>query len=185
MIKLKDISVSFDKKRVITGLSAEITEGVTLITGASGSGKTTLLRVIAGLQKADDGEVSGVGRETVAMAFQEPRLFPNLTVLEQLTLVGATEQRAKALLANAGLAAEVSAYPDQLSGGMRSRVNVLRALASDRPIVLFDEPLTGLDAKTAEDVVSLIARETAGKIVVIVTHQSEAFASIAKNQIAL
>ena len=184
MIKLKDISVSFDKKRVITGLSAEISEGVTLITGASGSGKTTLLRVIAGLQKAE-GEVSGVGREAVAMAFQEPRLFPNLTVLEQLTLVGANEQRAKALLADAGLAAEDSAYPDQLSGGMRSRVNVLRALASDRPIVLLDEPLTGLDAETAEAVVSLIARETAGKIVVIVTHQSEAFASIAKNQIAL
>jgi ABC-type nitrate/sulfonate/bicarbonate transport system ATPase subunit len=184
MITLNNISVSFDKKCVITGLSANIDTGVTLITGASGSGKTTLLRVLAGLQKAE-GEILGVETGDVAMAFQEPRLFPHLTVLEQLTLVGATEDRALALLTAAGLGAEADLYPDQLSGGMRSRVNVLRALASDRPIVLFDEPLTGLDAETAEAVVSLIARETAGKIVVIVTHQSEAFASIAKNQIAL
>lgn len=184
MIKLHDISVSFGEKRVITGLSTEINEGVTLITGASGSGKTTLLRVIAGLQKAE-GEVIGIGTSDVAMAFQEPRLFPNLTVLEQLTIVGATAERARALLHAASLAGEANAYPDQLSGGMRSRVNVLRALAADRPIVLLDEPLSGLDEETAEAFVSLIAQETEGKTALIVTHHPEAFARLSPKMITL
>mgnify|MGYP001084469796 CR=1 FL=1 len=146
---------------VLSDVNLNIHSGESLaIVGASGSGKTTLLRILAGLENADGGEVlidgravEGVGAER-AVIFQEPRLLPWLTVLENVAFgldtrgVGRAEakNRARRYVQLVGLQAFENAYPRQLSGGMAQRVGIARALAVETEILLLDEPLGALDA---------------------------------------
>ncbi|WP_234189876.1 ABC transporter ATP-binding protein [Shinella sp. NM-101] len=148
---------------VLSDVNLNIRSGESLaIVGASGSGKTTLLRILAGLENADGGEVlidgravKGVGAER-AVIFQEPRLLPWLTVLENVAFgldtrgVGRAEgkNRARRYVQLVGLQAFENAYPRQLSGGMAQRVGIARALAVQPEIQLLDEPLGALDAMT-------------------------------------
>jgi NitT/TauT family transport system ATP-binding protein len=157
------------------------------IVGASGSGKSTLLRIIDGLlapsagQIAVDGSpVTRPGRDR-AMVFQQDALLPWKTVIDNvaygLTLAGVARASAHATAQRfidvAGLAGFEQHYPHQLSGGMRQRVNVARALAVDPKILLLDEPFAALDAQTREIMqteLSSIWQQTR-KTVVLITHQ--------------
>ncbi|WP_439617497.1 ABC transporter ATP-binding protein [Shinella sp.] len=148
---------------VLADVNLQVRSGESLaIVGASGSGKTTLLRILAGLDAADSGEVlidgravKGVGSER-AVIFQEPRLLPWLTVLENvafgLDTRGVSRQEAKSRARRyvqlVGLQSFENAYPRQLSGGMAQRVGIARALAVQPEILLLDEPLGALDAMT-------------------------------------
>jgi ABC-type nitrate/sulfonate/bicarbonate transport system ATPase subunit len=166
-LEIRDLAKSFvingETHRVFSRLDLAIAPGeFVVIVGESGSGKTTLLRLIAGLDKPDQGmialggrRVTGVGTER-GMVFQEPRLLPWLTVQKNVS-VGLelrgdrpAEIRSKvgALLGLVGLARFASAYPSQLSGGMAQRVGIARALATSPEILLLDEPLGALDAMT-------------------------------------
>lgn len=179
MISVKNLTVAFGEKTVFSNLSVDLRRDVpTLLVGPSGSGKTTLLRAILGLQKPTSGKVIVPIGMKMAVAFQEPRLFRTQNAREQLMAVGATQARADALLAAAGLFDAAAQYPRTLSGGMQHRVSVLRALAAEREAILLDEPLAGLDAKTATEMVRLILKESAGKILVISTHHPEMFADV-------
>ena len=157
------------------------------IVGASGSGKSTLLRIVDGLDHASAGVVkvggkaiSGTGRDR-AMVFQQDSLLPWRTVLDNvgygLQLSGMTKAAAD-VIANrfvlmTGLRGFEQHYPHQLSGGMRQRVNVARALAMDPQILLLDEPFAALDAQTREIMQSELLKiwQEQKKTVVFVTHQ--------------
>lgn len=167
MIELRNISVSLGGTPVLNDCSLTVPAGGSAaLTGPSGCGKTTLLRIIAGLQKPDAGKVRVEGR--VGYVFQEHRLFPWLTAAENLDLVA--PGGAEVWLAKAELSDAADKYPDELSGGMRQRLNIVRALACGGEILLLDEPFKGLDAPLRKEIETLIARERAGKTLLLVTH---------------
>jgi len=176
--------------QVLKDLNLAIRSGESLaIVGASGSGKTTLLRILAGLEDADSGEVlidgrrvSGVGNER-AVIFQEPRLLPWLTVIDNigfgLETRGLSREEARFISQRyvdlVGLKGFETAYPRQLSGGMAQRVGIARALAVQPEILLLDEPLGALDAMTKIGMQQELARIWREEDVttVLVTHDLE------------
>ncbi len=198
LIKVKDIDVSFGAKgqentTILEDINLEIKIGEFLaILGPSGSGKSTLLRIIAGLIPASKGKVTYLGRDIqgvnpgVAMVFQSFALFPWLTVLENV-LVGLefkklskAEKYEKALkvIDIVGLDGFENAYPKELSGGMRQRVGIGRALVSDPDVLLMDEPFSALDVLTAEnlrrDLLELwLDKKISTKSIILVTHGIE------------
>ena len=177
------------------------------ITGPSGSGKSTLLGLIAGLDAPTTGRIWLAGTdittlgeeqlarlrgEVVGIVFQFFHLLPSLTayenVLVPMEIAGArgARDRARALLADVGLADRADHYPSQLSGGEQQRVAIARALANDPPIVLADEPTGNLDSATGRQVIDLLVavNRSRGRTLVIVTHDPE-LAALADEVIAL
>jgi len=190
-IKLQNVSKSFSigdaPLPVLADVSFDVPgRGVVTVVGPNGSGKSTLLRLISGLLTPDQGLITINGApvdeadQRVGLVFQEPRLLPWRKVLDnvafplQLVGVGAAErrQRAQALLETVGVAAFADAYPAQLSGGMRQRAAIARALARDPQVLLLDEPFSALDALTRErfDGELLDLWQRIGATVVVVTH---------------
>jgi len=195
ILTLKDISKTFrdeEKKdlKVLSGISFSVAEKEFItVLGPSGSGKSTLLRIIAGLIRPDHGEVLIHGKPPVpeepqdAFVFQNFALLPYLTVRENiefgLNMFGTPKQKrasiVKGLIEEMGLQGFEKNYPRELSGGMKQRVGIARALAVDPNILLMDEPFSSLDETTAEklrkEILSLSKKF--GKTVVMVTHRVE------------
>ena len=175
---------------VLKDINLNIRSGESLaIVGASGSGKTTLLRVLGGLEAADSGEVlidgkavRGVGTER-AVIFQEPRLLPWLSVIDNVGFGlearglsrGQARIKARRYVDLVGLKAFENAYPHQLSGGMAQRVGIARALAVQPEILLLDEPLGALDAMTKIGMQQELVRiwRDEDVMTVLVTHDLE------------
>ena len=157
------------------------------IVGPSGCGKTTLLRILDGLIRADAGEVRLDGEPVVSptprigFVFQADALMPWCTVLDNvafgLALQGRRDElgRARELVRRVGLSGFERYFPNQLSGGMRQRVNLARALAIEPEVLLMDEPFAALDAQTREIMQEQLLDlwSTTGKTVVFITHQIE------------
>lgn len=148
-----------------------------MLLGPSGIGKTTLLRILAGLEQPQAGEVIGLQpNDRVAVLFQEDRLFPTMRVWDNLHLVcpQLTREQAVQLLEELGLEKGVlSQYPRQLSGGMRRRVALARALCFPAQAVLLDEPCQGLDAQVRQKVLYAISSHTQGRPLLVVSHEPE------------
>ena len=191
-VVVSDVSVAFEHRgQTVTALeriSLHVPAGEFLcLVGPSGSGKSTLLRVIAGLLPQTSGEVhieaSRPGTPLTAMVFQEHALLPWRTVLANVAFGlenrgvarAARETRAREMLAMVGLAKFAQHYPHQLSGGMKQRVGIARALANDPEVLLMDEPFAALDAQTRtlmqEELLRIWAR--LGTTVIYVTHSLE------------
>ncbi len=174
-IIVKNLSKSFGEKTVLKDVNFTLPYGGTLqLTGESGIGKTTLLRIIAGLEKPDFGEIIGVSGKDVSFLFQEDRLFPEISALSNVTLVMKgknKKEKARALLLDLNLTEkDINLRPSELSGGMCRRVAIARALAYDKPVLVLDEALRGLDAENAQAVTEVIERESIGKTVIFVSH---------------
>lgn len=139
----------------------------------SGSGKTTLFRVLLGLEFADSGVIRGVSPGRISMMFQEDRLCETLTPVENVALVlspGARRSDVRELLAEI-LPAECLGQPAmELSGGMRRRVSLARAVAFPSDLVVLDEPFTGLDQATKEKVIAFVLRHRADRTLLVATH---------------
>lgn len=177
MLKLTNIRKRFDDKLIFDGFSYTFQDqGIYLIRGESGVGKTTLLRMIAGLDKHFDGEIDGGGPQNVSFSFQEYRLFDSLTALDNVLVAlnaptSLDTDRAIALLSELGLTgADIHLHPNELSGGMKLRVSIARAVLKNAPILLLDEPTRELDDRSAAAVLALASRIAESKTVIIVTH---------------
>jgi NitT/TauT family transport system ATP-binding protein len=187
-LKSRSLTKRFGDLEVLRDISVTINDGeFVALVGPSGCGKTTFLRIVSGLESAeggtisvDDAIVSGPGRDR-GFVFQSDSLLPWRNVLDN-TIVGlelagrigaADLERTRKLLSLVGLAGFEGYFPRQLSGGMRQRVNLARALAIDPKILLMDEPFSALDAQTREIMQSELQRiwEEGRKTVLFVTHQ--------------
>lgn len=197
LLELDNISKSFRKDRyqqllVLDNINFKMREGeIIALLGKSGSGKSTLLRIIAGLIPASEGEAIYSGQKIhgpskgIAMVFQNPSLMPWLTVLQNVELglealgVPSAERRQRALKAIdiIGLDGFESAFPKELSGGMRQRVGLARAMVVEPNLLLMDEPFSALDVLTADnlrnDLITLWQEQKLAKGIVLVTHNIE------------
>lgn len=174
MIRLEHINLSFGEKQVLADFSLTLPEaGVTVLSGPSGCGKTTLLRILAGLEQPQSGRVTGISPRDTAILFQEDRLLPGRTVLQQLTDVMDKSHRQEAAhwLELAELTGEEHTLPHQLSGGMGRRLALVRALALGGELFLLDEPFTGIDLPRRHRLMD--ALKQLGKPVVLVSHEPE------------
>ena len=175
---LKNIYKSYGEKFVISNLSYEFpTVGIVAITGASGTGKTTLLRIISGLERNFSGEVIKKEDTRISFAFQEHRLFPNLTALENIVDIVYDSPNdeeitfAKNMLSELGFSErDMSLYPSELSGGMKQRVSLARAFSRSHDILLLDEPTKELDGDLVRRVLEIIKDISRTRLVIIVTH---------------
>ena len=182
-LSLKNISKSFDDKKIFESFSYSFNEnGLYVLTGDSGRGKTTLLRIISGLDENYSGTVDGGGVGNVSFAFQEHRLFPKLTVIQNILVASFksadknSENATRVLLKTLNFSEEdMQLYPEELSGGMKQRVSIARAILRNSPILLLDEPTKELDSLLAETVADLIAKESLKRLVIVSTHQPEIF----------
>lgn len=180
MIKIDKLNKSFGDTAVFKEFSAEFEDGsVTCIMGSSGIGKTTLLRILMGLEDYDDGRITGIENKTMAAVFQEDRLCENLTVSANIRMTGGkdekgiSEQEVVKYLEIIGMKDMAGKQVSELSGGMKRRVAILRAVLADRDIVFFDEPLKGLDQETEKKVMETIVPLLSGKTVLWVTHRED------------
>ncbi|MBO5248937.1 MAG: ABC transporter ATP-binding protein [Clostridia bacterium] len=190
MISVKNLSKAFGDTVLFRDLSFTVSFGERiLISAPSGTGKTTLLRILCGLESADSGTVSGLHPQEISYLFQEPRLFPQLTVLENVTCIHPDEQEARESavkwLESLGLGDALDKYPDQLSGGMKQRVALARTLSSPRPILFLDEPFTALDAELKESVLQLVLEACKGKTLLLVSHDPHDGAALTQRTIFL
>ena len=143
--------------------------GVVCLWGESGGGKTTILRLLAGLERPAAGTVRRP--ERVSLLFQENRLLPWYTALENVMLPPDIDRpQAEAMLAAVGLSEERDCLPDSLSGGQRRRIALARALALPGELLLLDEPFTGLDEEAWRSIVPLVLQQAQEIPVVLVTH---------------
>ena len=180
MIEIRDLRKSFGGTEVLKGVSFNVRPGTTrVILGLSGSGKSVLMKHMIGLMKPDSGQILVDGedvcqmktsallklRTKFGMVFQQAALFDSMNVWENVafpllehTRLSAEEvdKRVMAKLALVGLEASVKKFPSELSGGMRKRVGLARAVVLDPQVVLYDEPTTGLDPITTDNVDQMI-----------------------------
>jgi len=194
ILQIKDVRKWFNsegkKLLVLDGISFDVKEGEFIgIVGPSGCGKTTLLRIIAGLEKQDEGEVllrgkpiKGPGQDR-AMVFQDYALFPWRNVIGNVLFgleirnIPKEEalEKANRFIKLVGLEGFERSYPHELSGGMRQRVALARALVCEPEILLMDEPLSALDAQTRNVMQSELVRiwSETKKTIIYVTHNIE------------
>lgn len=175
MIAINHLTLSYGSQQVLKDCSLRVETGSRVaLMGPSGCGKTSLINLIAGLLTPDAGSVTAEGK--VSYVFQEPALFPWLTAVENINVVlsdsPATLPRAESLLDAVGLSDCRDKYPHQLSGGQKQRIAICRALAYEGDVLLLDEPLKGLDPDTRDRVVALLLQESAGKTLLLVTHDA-------------
>ncbi len=175
-IVVRNLEKRYGKLTVLDGFSAVFPAGeITCIMGRSGCGKTTLLRLLLGLEKPSGGEIEGLPARMSAV-FQEDRLCEELSAFGNVRLVAPkrTEEDIRAALAALLLDGEAQTKPvSELSGGMRRRVAIARALLAEGELILMDEPFKGLDEGTRETVITYVKEMTAGRTVILVTHDEE------------
>lgn len=195
-IEFRDVYLSFDDRQILNGISFTVARGETkIILGRSGGGKSTVIRLILGLLKPDSGRILIDGeditdyteiemmrvRQKIGMVFQEGALFDSLSVYEnvayRLLEQGADQEtvdrEVRRMLRFVDLEDAIDKMPNELSGGMRRRVGIARALVGDPSIVMFDEPTAGLDPPTARTICELAIklRDIEDVASIFVTHE--------------
>ena len=172
-ITLIGVSKSFGDKTVLKDMSFTFKHGeTTCIKGPSGCGKTTLLRIIAGLEEKDGGTITGVP-EKISYVFQEDRLCEDFSAVSNITAVTGRSLKKEAVyshLKELGLEESALKPVRELSGGMKRRVAIARAVCYNSELLILDEPFKGLDVKLRQSVMDYIKRHTNGRTIICVTH---------------
>lgn len=196
LVSFQNVHIAFDEGEVLRGVSFEVHPGeTTVLLGVSGSGKTVIMKLAAGLLKADRGRIEVMGhdvgsmpesellkfRRNLGFVFQEGALFDSMTVAENVAFrlheEKAPEQqieaRVREVLRFVELEHTYEKFPAELSGGMRRRVSIARALVDSPPLVFYDSPTAGLDPVTSQTIITLImrGRDLQGVTSIIATHR--------------
>lgn len=192
-LETRGLVKAFDNAVILNGIDFRLHKGeVVVVVGPSGCGKSTFLRCLIGLEPIQKGEILLEGRPVrhdatlrsgIGMVFQSYDLFPHLTVMQNILLAptkvakadkAEAEKRAKALLERVGLWDKKDFYPRQLSGGQKQRVAIVRALAMNPEVMLFDEVTAALDPEMVREVLQVILElADEGLSMVIVTHEMQ------------
>lgn len=175
MIKLEKLTVRFGSQTVMENLDFTFENHKFYgITGASGIGKTTLINCISGLITPGGGKIHS-DFPCFSYIFQDARLFPWLTALENVECVCHDRERARDFLSLL-LPDSENKFPHELSGGMKQRVSIARALAFDAPLMLLDEPFKGLDSETKQATVDTVIEYLRGRTAILVSHDESELA---------
>jgi polar amino acid transport system ATP-binding protein len=196
LLSVESVHKAYGSNPVLRGIDLTVdSHEVVVLVGASGSGKSTLLRCINGLETIDAGRIMLDGalevsapdadldavRQRVGIVFQSFNLFPHLSVLDNITLAprkvlrtprATAEKTARELLSRFGLGDKADSFPDRLSGGQQQRVAIVRALAMDPDLMLFDEITSALDPQLVGEVLDVVRELSAsGMTLVMATHE--------------
>lgn len=179
-IILHQLSVRLGEQQILDQFNLILPDqGIVGISGPSGSGKTTLLLTLCGLIKPDSGWIESDMDLRPSIVFQEDRLIPWLTVGENLNLILHNLEQTRLWLQRIQMADQENSYPHQLSGGMKRRVALARALAFESNLLLLDEPFQGMDTILKESLYPWIRKVGEEKPVVLVTHDEREQQSLA------
>ena len=183
MIALNNINISYGNLKVLENFSISLEKGkVHCIFGASGSGKTTLLNALTGINKLESGDKLSLENKKFSYVFQEDRLLPWATALENVLFVlrerycdEEAKQIAEKYLNIVGLGKFINAYPSELSGGMQRRVSFARALSYRGEVFILDEPFKGLDFKLKTELINYLLESDIkeNSYIVFVTHDMQ------------
>lgn len=183
MIALNNINISYGNLKVLENFSISLEKGkVHCIFGASGCGKTTLLNALTGINKIESGEKFSLENKKFSYVFQEDRLLPWATALENVLFVlrdrycdEEAKQIAEKYLNIVGLGKFINAYPSELSGGMQRRVSFARALSYRGEVFILDEPFKGLDFKLKTELINYLLESDIkeNSYIVFVTHDMQ------------
>ncbi len=195
MIVVNKLFKNFEGLEVLKGVDLHVKKGERVVfIGPSGSGKSTLLRCLNMLETPTSGEIlfDGVSmtdpktnidkmRQRMGMVFQHFNLFPNMTILQNMTLApirtglrkkNEAEEKAMELLKRVGLEDKANGYPNQLSGGQKQRVAIVRSLCMEPEVMLFDEPTSALDPEMVGEVLDVMRNlANSGMTMIVVTHE--------------
>ena len=178
-IVIRGLCKAFDGKQVLRDFSAALPAGqVTGLMAPSGAGKTTLLRILMGLETPDRGTITGLEGLRLSAVFQEDRLCPQLTAVQNVLLVLPDDRQEAAIrqdFARLGLDEAALALPARkLSGGQKRRTALLRALWAPGDTLLLDEPFTGMDPAAVQASIALLRERVEGRPVLLATHDRAA-----------
>ena len=210
ILKIKDLRKSFGENHVLNGFSMELFEGENLvIMGKSGSGKSVMIRCLMGLMQADSGNIEIMGKDITKLSrnefdvlrteigflFQGSALYDSMTVRENLEFplrkhkrkLEDTNKMVLKALESVGLTDAIDLMPEELSGGMKRRVALARAIILLPKIIIYDEPTTGLDPITAKEIIELMKeiQQKHGSSSLIITHDVDCARVISNRMILL
>ena len=176
-IKIDGLCKTYGVQNIFHDYCACFEEGrITCIVGPSGCGKTTLLRILAGIEEMNAGTLTGINEKTKAVVFQEDRLCEHLSVKMNLRLVcekEVTEQELEEQLTLVGLKGVLKKRVSLLSGGMKRRVAIVRAMIVKSDLLLMDEPFKGLDEELKKQVIQYVREKSKGKTLLVVLHEAQ------------
>lgn len=207
VLQLKDVSITFDREKVLDGVSFDVNPGETrVLLGPAGGGKSVLLKLINGLLKPDAGSIKVFGeeittmsevqlfgmRQRVGMVFQESALFDSMNVEENVayrlneegTPSEESHNRVEEALNFVELGHAITKFPSELSGGMRRRVSIARAIITKPDLILYDSPTGGLDPITSTTIVQLVVkqRDVSHTTALMITHRLQDAFVLATNR---
>ena len=179
-VKIKNIKKSFGSRKILNGINITLEDdSIYCLMGPSGIGKTTLLRIMMGLEKPDSGVIEGLEENDISVMFQEDRLLEWMDAVDNVALVRKeeknkdarkkTEENLKLILPEECLHQPVA----QLSGGMKRRVALARAMNFPSKLIILDEPFTGLDRQTKMEVIEYILKMRGKRILLAATHGAD------------
>lgn len=184
-IVIENLCKAYEGKPVLDHFSATLPAGsITGLMAPSGAGKTTLLRLLMGLETPDSGTITGLAGVRLSVVFQEDRLCDNLSAVSNIRLVNPalSVQEVERALERIGLSGALWQPARALSGGMRRRVAILRALLAEYGFLLLDEPFKGLDKTTKETVMADTRQRIRGRTVLFVTHDASELEALGADQ---
>ena len=204
ILSIKNLNVFYEKFHAVKDIDLSLNEGeIVVICGPSGSGKSTLIRAIAGLEKAESGDIlinnkamnekEVLKKNIFGMVFQQFNLFPHLSILENITLplmkvkkISKSEsiEIAHGVLSKVKILDQKDKHPAKLSGGQQQRCAIARSLAMNPKIMLFDEPTSALDPEMIKEVLDvMIQLANDGMTMIVVTHEMGFAKEVADNMI--
>lgn len=176
-IEIRGLYKAFEAKQVLENFSCTLDEGsTTCIMGPSGVGKTTLINILLGLLKPDAGTIGTLASMRRSAVFQEDRLCENIDAIANVRLVtgnAVSREAILAALAAIGLCDCASQPVRELSGGMRRRVAIVRALLAEYDVLILDEPFKGLDEETKAQTLAFLREQASGRTVIMITHDAK------------